>query len=170
MAMALVYIFQNNVLCTKYYVHRNIQFVHMFYIQLYYIILILSNFKPETGTNEAAQQFFAEMTQEQIEQLAPQTFAHCYVQGGGVVYVPAGSLVCEKAVTAHNLILRATSTLLCESNSESCSFVAGACGVKILGLFTVPVLLLLLLLLLLQISSWGLRTLITAVNPSKSEI
>lgn len=77
--------------------------------------------------------FFGNLTPERLEEIRPASFAHLYVQGGDVLYLPAGCLICEKAVSQHNVILRATSTLVCETNAESCCLVAGACGVKNLG-------------------------------------
>ena len=83
---------------------------------------------------EAGVAFFASLTKEQIDELEPCTLAHCYIVPGDIVYMPAGCIFCEKPVTAHNLVLRSTTTLLSAHNSQSCTLVAGACDVKILDL------------------------------------
>ena len=77
--------------------------------------------------------FFSSLDQKHVEELAPVTLSHSFINVGDIVYMPAGAIFCEKAVSAHNLVLRAPSTLLCAENSQSCSLVAGACGVKSLG-------------------------------------
>lgn len=72
-----------------------------------------------------------------LDDRTPSTFKSIYVQSGDIVYLPAGSIVCEKAVGAHNVMLRAYTTVLSDDISDSCMFIAGACHVKILGSFIV---------------------------------
>ena len=72
------------------------------------------------------------MTQNDVEAFSPRTFAQTYVQPGDILYLPPGSLTCEKAVTQHNLLLRACSTLISVDCVQSCLLVAGASGVRIL--------------------------------------
>ncbi len=68
-----------------------------------------------------------------LDDRAPTSLKFIYVQSGDIVYLPAGTIVCEKAVGAHNIMLRAHTTVLSDDTADSCMFIAGACPVKILG-------------------------------------
>lgn len=91
-----------------------------------------SEITPEMGPDiiKAAVHFFQDLDQDAIESLSLQTFSHTYVQSGDILYVPSGAIVCEKAVTRHNVLLRVPSTLLSTKTTSSCCLVAGACGVQ----------------------------------------
>lgn len=73
---------------------------------------------------------FQNLTAEELK-TAPSSYKFAYVQPGDVVYIPAGAIVCEKAVGGHSLVLRAYSTLPSLDNSDGCMFLAGA-GKRIL--------------------------------------
>ena len=82
--------------------------------------------------SQAAEHFFQDLDQEAIEHLGLKTFSQAFVQSGDILYVPSGAIVCEKAVSRHNVLLRVPSTLLSTSTTNSCCLVAGACGVQTL--------------------------------------
>ncbi len=70
---------------------------------------------------------FQNLTAEELK-TAPPSYKFAYVQQGDIVYIPAGSIVCEKAVGGHSLVLRAYSMLLSQANADGCMFLAGASG------------------------------------------
>lgn len=76
---------------------------------------------------QAALVFFQNMSADDIKS-APTTYRYTYVQQGDVIYLPAGTLMCEKAVGGHSLVLRSYSTLISQKNADGCMFLAGACG------------------------------------------
>ena len=76
--------------------------------------------------------WFQGLSQADIERLGLRTFAHTFVQSGDILFVPSGSILCEKAVSKHNVILRVPSTFLSRTTTSSCCLVAGACGVQTL--------------------------------------
>ena len=76
---------------------------------------------------------FQNLTAEDLK-TAPSSYKFAYVQPGDVVYIPAGAIVCEKAVGGHSLVLRSYSTLLSVANTDGCMFLAG-CGKRTLRRF-----------------------------------
>ena len=72
--------------------------------------------------------FFANITPE-IQ--LPRTFRHIEVVKGDVLYIPGGTIFCEKAVATHNTMIRAASTLATRECLNSISMLTHASGVNL---------------------------------------
>ena len=67
------------------------------------------------------------MTPDLYEAQRLKTFRSGYISPGDLVYIPAGTIFCEKAVGGHNLALRCVSVLMTSDASLSTTVIGHAC-------------------------------------------
>lgn len=66
------------------------------------------------------------MVEASLEHGSLSSLRMTYVTPGDLMYLPYGSLVCEKALGAHNVALRASMTLISPAQTQTAQFLKAA--------------------------------------------
>lgn len=72
--------------------------------------------------------YFQQFTPEKFKEFCDctSTFRYGYITQGDLLWIPSGHIMVEKAVVAHNLILRVPSTLLCLASLPGTLLIGGS--------------------------------------------